>query len=74
MLFKGIHFPREGVLMAIRWYIAYPLSYNHIEEMLANRGIKVDHATLHRWVLKYTPALEEQALNSNLDVYWMKGI
>lgn len=44
--------------MAVRWYIAYALSYRDIEEMMAERGIKVDHATVNRWVVKYAPLLE----------------
>jgi putative transposase len=59
MDFKGAHFPKDVILMAIRWDIAYPLSYRHVEEMLEERGIKVDHATVNRWVIKYAPMLEE---------------
>ncbi|NQY36361.1 MAG: IS6 family transposase [Alteromonadaceae bacterium] len=44
--------------MAIRWYLAYKLSYRNIEELLAERGVQVDHATIHRWVLEYAPQLE----------------
>ena len=44
--------------MAVRWYVAYALSYRDIEEMMAKRGIKVDHATINRWVIKYAPWLE----------------
>jgi len=46
--------------MSVRWYIAYPLSYRNIEEMLAERGVSTDHATLNRWVIEYAPQLEEQ--------------
>ncbi|QGP57149.1 Integrase core domain protein (plasmid) [Piscirickettsia salmonis] len=45
-------------MMAIRWYIAYTLSYRDIEELMAERGIQVDHSTIHRWVVEYTPQLE----------------
>jgi transposase-like protein len=44
--------------MTIRWYIAYPLSYRHVEELMEERGIQLDHATVNRWVVKYSPALE----------------
>ena len=44
--------------MAVRWYVAYALSYRDIEEMMAERGIKVDHATVNRWVVEYAPLLE----------------
>lgn len=56
--FKGTHFEREVILMCVRWYISYPLSYRDIEEMMAERGVKVDHSTLQRWVVKYAPQLE----------------
>ncbi len=58
--FKGSHFEKEIILWGVRWYVAYPLSYRQLEEMMAERGVSVDHATLHRWVLKYAPELEKQ--------------
>jgi putative transposase len=56
--FKGAHFPREIILMGMCWYAAYPLSYRHVEELLEERGVAVDHATIQRWVVKYSPQLE----------------
>src|SRR6202043_2944391 len=56
--FKGSHFERDVILWGVRWYVAYPLSYRQIEEMMAEHGVEVDHATLNRWVLKYVPLLE----------------
>ena len=56
--FKRRHFTREIILTAIRWYIAYSLSYRNIEEMLCERGITADHSTINRWVIKYAPLLE----------------
>jgi len=56
--FKGSHFPQDVILMSLRWYVAYPLSYRHVEELLEERGIRVDHATVNRWVVKYAPTLE----------------
>jgi len=56
--FKGAHFPQDSILMGVRWYVAYPLSYRHIEELMQERGVPVDHATINRWVLKYSPLLE----------------
>jgi putative transposase len=56
--FKGAHFPKEIILMGVRWYVAYPLSYRHVEELMEERGVAVDHATLQRWVVKYSPLLE----------------
>ncbi len=58
--FKGRHFPRDIILRSVRWYVAYSLSYRDIEEMLAERGISTDHATINRWVIAYAPQLEEQ--------------
>jgi putative transposase len=57
--FKGAHFPQDIILMGVRWYIAYPLSYRHVEELMRERGVHVDHATVNRWVVKYSPHLEE---------------
>ena len=57
--FKGAHFPQDIILMGVRWYLAYPLSYRHVEELLEERGIPIDHATVQRWVVKYSPQLEE---------------
>src|ERR1700752_4946778 len=56
--FKGAHFPPDIILMGVRWYVAYPLSYRHVEELMQERGVPVDHATLQRWVVKYSPLLE----------------
>ena len=58
--FKGSHFEREVILWGVRWYVAYPLSYRQLEEMMQERGVEVDHSTLNRWVLKYVPLLDEQ--------------
>ena len=55
--FSGKQFPKDIILMAVRWYVAYPLSYRNIEELMAERNVKVDHATLNRWVIEYSPQL-----------------
>jgi putative transposase len=57
--FKGAHFPPDIILMGVRWYVAYPLSYRHVEELLEERGVPIDHATIQRWVVKYSSLLEE---------------
>src|SRR4030095_3984815 len=57
--FKGAHFPQDIILMGVRWYGAYPLSYRHVEELMEERGVPIDHATIQRWVVKYSPQLEE---------------
>jgi putative transposase len=56
--FKGAHFPQDIILMGVRWYLAYPLSYRHVEELLEERGVPIDHATIQRWVVKYSPQLQ----------------
>src|ERR1700692_4667646 len=58
--FKGSHFEREVILWGVRWYVAYPISYRQLEEMMQDRGVEVDHSTLNRWVLKYVPLLDKQ--------------
>jgi transposase-like protein len=56
-VFKGRHFDRSVILLCVRWYLAYSLSLRNLEEMMAERGISVDHATVHRWVIRYSPEL-----------------
>jgi putative transposase len=56
--FQGAHVPQDIILIGVRWYVAYPLSYRHIEELMAERGVAVDHATINRWVVKYSPQFE----------------
>jgi transposase-like protein len=55
-MFKGRHFDRSVILLCVRWYLAYGLSLRN----LAERGISVDHATIHRWVIRYSPELLER--------------
>ena len=57
--FKGAHFPPDIILMGVRWYVAYPLSTRHVEELMLERGVHVDHSTIQRWVVKYSPLLED---------------
>ncbi len=49
--FTGAHFPPDIMLMGIRWYVAYPLSTRHVEALMEERGVAVDHATMNRWVI-----------------------
>lgn len=58
--FKGSHFEKEIIMWGVRWYVAYPLSYRQLEEMMQERGVAVDHATLNRWVIKYALEFEKQ--------------
>ncbi len=55
---KGCHFPKTLVYQCVYWYLRYALSYRDIEELMLERGIYVDHATIQRWVVKYTPMFE----------------
>jgi putative transposase len=57
--FKGAHCPKDVILMGVRWYVAYPLSTRHVEERMLERGVHVDHATINRWVITYSPQLED---------------
>ncbi|WP_036242577.1 IS6 family transposase [Methylobacter luteus] len=56
--FKGRRIEKAIILICIRWYLAYPLSYRNLEEMMAERGVEVDHSSIYRWVQKFTPKLE----------------
>jgi transposase-like protein len=59
--FAGFRFPAEVILVAVRWYLRYGLSYRDVEELLAERGIAVDHVTVYRWVQRFTPRLADAA-------------
>jgi putative transposase len=56
--FKGGHFPQEIILTAVRWDVAYRLRTRHVDELMRERGVRVDHSTVNRWVIKYSPPLE----------------
>ena len=56
--FSGFRFPPEVIILAVRWYLRYALPFRDIEELLAERGIEVDHVTLYRWVQRFTPMLD----------------
>lgn len=62
--FAGYRFPPEVILLAVRWYLRYGLSYRGVEELLAERGIEVDHVTIYCWVQRFTPVV--------IDVYVSK--
>jgi transposase-like protein len=59
--FAGFRFPPEVIVVAIRWYLRYGLSYRDVEELLAERGVEVDHVTVFRWVQRFTPLLADAA-------------
>jgi transposase, IS6 family len=58
--FKWRHFQKEIILLNVRWYLKYPLSYRNLESMMLERGLKVDHSTIARWVLTYSPEIEQR--------------
>ena len=57
--FKRLHYPVDIIVQCVRWHLAYALSLRNIEEMMAERGIAVDHSTLHRWVIRLVPLLDK---------------
>jgi IS6 family transposase len=59
--FAGFRFPPDVIVVAVRWYLRFGLSYRDGEELLAERGIEVDHVTVYRWVQRFTPLLAEAA-------------
>jgi transposase-like protein len=56
---KRLHYPLDVILTCVRWYVAYPLSLQNLEDMMAERGVSVDHSTVHRWAVKLLPVLEK---------------
>jgi IS6 family transposase len=59
--FAGFRFPPEVIVVAIRWYLRFNLSYRDVEELLVDRGVEVDHVTVFRWVQRFTPLLADAA-------------
>ncbi len=59
--FAGFCFPPDVIVLAVRWYLRFGLSYRDVEELLAERGVEVDHVTVYRWVLRFTPLLADAA-------------
>ena len=62
--FAGFRFPAEVIMLAVRWYLRYGLSYRDVEELLAEPGIEVDHVTVYRWVQTFTPEFIDAAPGS----------
>ena len=54
---KRLHYPLEVMLTCVRWYVAYPLSLGHVEERMQERGVFVDHSTVHRWAMRIVPVM-----------------
>ena len=59
--FRGVHYPKSVILHAVFFYLRYAVSYRELEEIMAERGVEVDHATLNRWVVKFAPRIAAQA-------------
>lgn len=59
--FDGFRFPAEVIVVAVRWYLRYTLSYRDVEELLLERGVEVDDVTVFRWVQRFTPQLIDAA-------------
>ena len=59
--FKGMRFPIDVILVCFRWYVAYPLSYRHLEEIMDERGVSVDHSSINRWAIRFLPLIEKVA-------------
>jgi IS6 family transposase len=59
--FAGFRFPSDVIVLAVRWYLRFGLSYRDVEEVLAERGFEVDHVTIYRWVLRFTALLADAA-------------
>ncbi len=57
--FRRLHYPTDVIAQCVRWYLAYALSLRNLEDMMAERGIIVDHSTLHRWVIRLVPLLDK---------------
>jgi hypothetical protein len=59
--FKWRHFQPEIILLTVRWYLRYSLSYRDLEEMMAERGLSVDRTTIYRWVQEYAPEIDKRS-------------
>ena len=59
--FAGFCFPSDVIVLAVRWYLRFGLSYRDLKELLAERCVEVDHVTIYRWVQRFTPLLAEAA-------------
>ena len=60
VLFRGRHFEDEIIILCVRWYLRYSLSYRDLKEMMAERGLSLDHSTIWRWVQRYAPILNQR--------------
>jgi transposase-like protein len=56
-LFNWKHYQSEIIILCVRWYLKYPLSYRNLQEMMEERGLAINHTTIYRWVVQYSPIL-----------------
>ena len=56
-MFRGRHFEDVVIVLCVRWYLRYSFSYRDLQEMMAERGLSIDHVTIWRWVQRYAPEL-----------------
>jgi putative transposase len=63
---KRPHYPLDVMLLCVRWYVAYSLSLRNLEEMMAERGIAVDHSAVHRWAIKRVPQAHGKKVRGEL--------
>jgi transposase-like protein len=73
--FRGRYFQDEIIVLCLRWYLRYSLSYRDLEEMMAERGLSLDHSTIARWVLRYAPILSQRIrceMRRPNRTWWMK--
>jgi putative transposase len=68
--FRGSQFTKDIILWGVRWYVAYPISYRQVEEMMKERGVSADHFTLNRWVIKYALEVEKAFRRRQCLVGW----
>lgn len=70
--FKGVHYPKDVILHAVFFYVRYAVSYRDLEEIMEESGVEVDHATLNRWVVKFSPliAASAQARKRSTAISW----
>ncbi len=62
---KGSQFPKDAILYSVSFYLRYTVTYRDLEEIMAERGVRVDHASLNRWVTKYSPLVAARANQGN---------
>jgi putative transposase len=63
---KRLHYPLDVIVLSVRWYVAYSLSLRNLEERMAERGIEVDHSSVHRWVIKLVPQAHGKEVRAEL--------